>query len=122
MIPAQCRDHTVRLSVIPTKPGDFEILGVELRMLRGCVSQKITPISREACGIFDKGKLIYQEETQRNGKKSPLEFLNPEPEKPKKFITSWTHSFAVLNKQPLLEICNISLGKNQALELYEGEK
>ncbi|KAI8896985.1 TRAPP II complex [Globomyces pollinis-pini] len=122
-IPAETRSHIVRLSFIPLEPGIFQMLGVELRMLGGCIEQTIYPLQQYlGSKNFDKnGKYAKQTDMVRFGKK-PLNFMDDKPRPPPAPIPQWFIPVTVILPQPSLELMETSLGSHQALTLFEGEK
>lgn len=123
LIPAETSAHVVRLTCIPIEPGELQLTGVSLKMFGGCVDETIYPIQRHLQNpkIYNQGQLIKQTEQQRFGKKE-LEFSDQPARNDTSMTKKWSLPVNVIPSQSTLELLGTSLGSDQAITLFEGER
>lgn len=113
MIPAESKLHTIRLSCVPTSAGSLSLTGLDLKMLGGCIEENIQPLQRYLSNLTYfgvDGKVVQQSEQERFGNAS----ISKEE-------VQWKLPLIIIPAQPLLELHSTSLGRNQAITLFEGE-
>ncbi|KAH6576807.1 hypothetical protein BASA62_001258 [Batrachochytrium salamandrivorans] len=130
---AEARVHSIRLTGTPLEAGTLNIHGVTMRMLGGCIEDRIYPVHRSLDDpklCTKDGKKPNQEDRHRAGKKT-LEFLdgpsasmtarasNAKSAIPEKM---WSIPMKVIAPQPMLKVFSTSLGGHQARMLFEGER
>ena len=134
-VPAYSRTHNVRLSGVPLESGLLHIHGCVVRMLGGCLEEEVLPVRRSLDDPKRRtkdGKRKHQDEPSRFGKKS-LEFISGGGLSNKKLNGSsgdafgdtnkkWSLALAVICEQPMLDVTGTSVGSNEALMLFEGQR
>jgi hypothetical protein len=126
LIPAETRQHTVRLSFLPLEAEEILLNGIQLRMLGGCVEERLYPLERylkDPKKLLPSGALKKQTDQERFGK-GALEFISEKKKKVEEGSKTQSYSIPVkiIEAQPILELLETSLGSNQAMTLFEGER
>ncbi|KAJ3122079.1 hypothetical protein HK098_003143 [Nowakowskiella sp. JEL0407] len=131
IIPAECAIHPLRLSGTPIGSGTLTIHGCTVRILGGFIEEDVLFTTRKSKSVGtqkDKkdGKEKYavskvQSEKERVLGKKVVKNLVPS-KKGQVETPTWTVPVQVIPPLPTLQMVDSSLGSDQALMLFEGEK
>lgn len=113
IIPAEAKNHVVRLSGIPKQTGELVIDGIVVRMLGGSIEEVIHQFEKKGSGVIVSPSQHIRKPLEFVSAPSKVVQLSHEP-----VLTKAT----IVGPQPFLELQSTSLGIHRAIQCFQGEK